>query len=93
MKEEKVLGEPQRFKSSKLLPEEIRNPFDVIHAIMDSYSVRQLHDGLWELLYYAIASPETDGLPSHRRTRFLDLYKTLLRLTEAGALIDQYKFH
>ena len=93
MKEEQIWGDPQRSHSSQLLPEEIRSPFDVLHAVLDSYSVRQLHDGLWELLYYAMASSAADGLPSQRRTKFLDLYKTLLRLTEAGALIDQYKLH
>jgi len=93
MKEDKILGDPQCSRLSQMVPEDIRKPFDVLHEIMDSYSVTQLHEGLWELLYYAMASSAADGLRSHARAKYLELYKTLLRLTEASALIDQYKLY
>ena len=78
---------------SQLLPEEAREPFDVLHAIMDAYSIKELQDGLWELLYCAMASSGMDGVKSHTRAKYLDLYRVLLRLTEIGALIHQYKLY
>lgn len=92
MKQEQASVDPTRTRLSQLLPEEAGKPFDILHGILDSYSASDLQDGLWELLYYAMASSSMDGLPSHARARYLDLYRALLRLTEAAALIDQYTF-
>jgi len=93
MKEDQTYGDRQRFQSSVLLPEEVLKPFDVIHAIMDSFSIRELHCGLWDLLYYSTASSESDGLPAPVRAGYLNLYKAMLRLTEAASLIDQYRLY
>jgi hypothetical protein len=93
MKEDQTFGDRQRFQPSVLLPEEVLKPFDVLHTIMDSFSVRELHDGLWDLLYYTTASSEADGLPAPVRARYLNLYKDMLRLTEAASLIDQYRLY
>jgi len=89
MKEDRNSGSYQCFPTSPPSLEQARQPLEVIHSILDSYSAKDLQAGLWDLLYYATTSPAADGLPAHIRARYLEIYKMLIRMTDACALIDQ----
>lgn len=91
MKEDRNSGSHQCFPTSSPSLEQARQPLEVIHGILDSYSANDLQAGLWDLLYYATASPAADGLPANIRARYLEIYKMLILMTDACAVIDQCK--